>query len=136
MNLLKNWKNCRGRKNWKFVVKFRQLDISLEIVDNKNMDLLIFIVALSVLVLVHEWGHFMAAKINGVKVEEFGLGLPPRIFGKKIRRFKSQLEQPSASGGGGGGRPGLLGGRAAKKKKIYVLSSQCCGRIIHIKKKK
>lgn len=49
------------------------------------MDLLIFIVALSVLVLVHEWGHFMAAKINGVKVEEFGLGLPPRIFGKKIK---------------------------------------------------
>ena len=49
------------------------------------MDFVIFIVALSVLVLVHEWGHFMAAKINGVKVEEFGLGLPPRIIGKKIK---------------------------------------------------
>ncbi len=48
------------------------------------MNLLIFVVALSVLVLVHEWGHFMAAKKTGVRVEEFGLGLPPRIWGKKI----------------------------------------------------
>lgn len=37
------------------------------------------------LVLVHEWGHFIAAKKNGVKVEEFGLGFPPkaRSLGKK-----------------------------------------------------
>lgn len=48
------------------------------------MDLVIFIVALSVLVLVHEWGHFVAARRTGVRVEEFGLGLPPRIWGKKI----------------------------------------------------
>jgi regulator of sigma E protease len=49
------------------------------------MDLLFFILALSVLILVHEWGHFIAARKTGVKVEEFGLGLPPRIIGKKIR---------------------------------------------------
>ncbi len=48
------------------------------------MDIIIFLVALSILVLVHELGHFMAAKLTGVKVEEFGLGLPPRIIGKKI----------------------------------------------------
>lgn len=48
------------------------------------MSLLIFIIALSVLVLVHELGHFIAARKTGVKVEEFGLGLPPRIIGKKI----------------------------------------------------
>lgn len=47
------------------------------------MDLIIFIVALSILVLVHEFGHYFAAKITGVKVEEFGLGLPPRIVGGK-----------------------------------------------------
>jgi len=47
------------------------------------MDLIIFVVALSILVLVHELGHFLAAKITGVKVEEFGLGLPPKIFSKK-----------------------------------------------------
>ena len=48
------------------------------------MDLIIFVVALSVLVLVHEWGHFVAARKTGVRVEEFGLGLPPRIVGKKL----------------------------------------------------
>lgn len=49
------------------------------------MDILIFVVALSVLVLVHEFGHFFAAKATGVKVEEFGLGLPPKIVGKKFK---------------------------------------------------
>lgn len=48
------------------------------------MDILIFVVALSILVLVHELGHYLAAIWTGVKVEEFGLGLPPRIIGKKI----------------------------------------------------
>jgi len=48
------------------------------------MDLIIFLVALSILVLVHEIGHFVMAIKNGIKVEEFGLGLPPKIFSKKI----------------------------------------------------
>jgi regulator of sigma E protease len=39
---------------------------------------------LSILVLIHEFGHFMVAKKSGVWVEEFGFGLPPKIFGKKI----------------------------------------------------
>lgn len=43
-----------------------------------------FLIVLSVLVLVHELGHFLVAKRAGIKVEEFGFGLPPRIFGKKI----------------------------------------------------
>ncbi|MBU3935084.1 site-2 protease family protein, partial [Patescibacteria group bacterium] len=48
------------------------------------MDVLIFLLALSVVVVFHELGHFWAAKKTGVKVEEFGLGIPPKIFGKKI----------------------------------------------------
>lgn len=48
------------------------------------MDILIFVIALSILVLVHEFGHYFAARITKVKVEEFGLGLPPRMIGKKI----------------------------------------------------
>ncbi len=36
------------------------------------------------MILVHELGHFLAAKIKGLKIEEFGLGYPPRIIGKKI----------------------------------------------------
>lgn len=44
---------------------------------------LIFLAILSVLVLVHELGHFFAAKLFKIKVEEFGFGLPPRVFGFK-----------------------------------------------------
>jgi RIP metalloprotease RseP len=43
-----------------------------------------FVVAFSVLVLIHEFGHFAAAKLVGVKVEEFGLGFPPRIWARKV----------------------------------------------------
>ncbi len=42
------------------------------------------LLVLSVLILIHELGHFLVAKKSGVWVEEFGFGLPPRLFGKKI----------------------------------------------------
>lgn len=48
-----------------------------------RMTLFIFLVVLSLLVLFHECGHFFAAKLFKVKVEEFGFGFPPRAFGKK-----------------------------------------------------
>lgn len=47
------------------------------------VDLLILIGAISVLVLIHELGHFLAARFFGIWVEEFGIGLPPRLFGIK-----------------------------------------------------
>lgn len=47
------------------------------------MSILIFILILGLLVLIHEFGHFIAAKKSGVKVEEFGFGFPPRLFGIK-----------------------------------------------------
>ncbi len=40
--------------------------------------ILAFIIIFSILVLVHEWGHFYFARRAGIKVEEFGIGLPPR----------------------------------------------------------
>jgi len=40
-------------------------------------------VVLSLLVFVHEFGHFVTAKIAKIKVEEFGFGFPPRLFGFK-----------------------------------------------------
>ncbi len=43
--------------------------------------LIIFIAVLAVLVLSHEWGHFIAARKSGMKVYEFGFGFPPRLFG-------------------------------------------------------
>jgi len=45
--------------------------------------ILIFLVVLSILILAHEFGHFYVARKNGVWVEEFGLGYPPRIWSKK-----------------------------------------------------
>ncbi|MBI3396955.1 site-2 protease family protein [Candidatus Woesebacteria bacterium] len=42
------------------------------------------LIILSILVLVHEFGHFIIARKTGVLVEEFGLGLPPRLWSKKI----------------------------------------------------
>jgi len=44
---------------------------------------ILFFIILAVLVLVHEFGHFYAAKKCGVRVDEFGLGFPPRIIGKE-----------------------------------------------------
>lgn len=47
------------------------------------LTVLIFIIVLGVLVLVHEFGHFITAKRAGMKVEEFGFGFPPKIFSIK-----------------------------------------------------
>ena len=49
------------------------------------MSIIIFFISLSILILVHELGHFFAAKKNGVEVEEFGIGFPPRIFGIRYK---------------------------------------------------
>jgi regulator of sigma E protease len=46
--------------------------------------LLSIVFILSILVFVHELGHFLAAKLFGVRVERFSIGFPPRLFGKKI----------------------------------------------------
>lgn len=43
--------------------------------------IIIFIIVLSLLVFVHEWGHFWVARRFGVKAEEFGFGFPPRVAG-------------------------------------------------------
>ena len=45
--------------------------------------IILFIVALFVAMCLHELGHFIASKRAGVKVEEFGIGIPPRLFGIK-----------------------------------------------------
>ena len=51
------------------------------------LGIIFVIIFLSVLILVHELGHFLTAKKFGLLVEEFGFGLPPRIWGKKISDF-------------------------------------------------
>ncbi|HVX90444.1 MAG TPA: M50 family metallopeptidase [Candidatus Paceibacterota bacterium] len=44
------------------------------------MEVLILIIVLVLLVLVHELGHFIAAKATGMRVDEFGIGYPPRAL--------------------------------------------------------
>src|SRR5687768_6168249 len=46
--------------------------------------IILVILLFSLLVILHEWGHFMAARRDGVDVEEFGIGFPPKLWGKKV----------------------------------------------------
>ena len=48
------------------------------------LTILSFIAVLAVLVFVHEGGHYLAARHVGVRVQQFSIGFPPRMFGKKI----------------------------------------------------
>jgi regulator of sigma E protease len=47
------------------------------------MTIIIFIIVLAALVFVHELGHFLAAKSSGIRVDEFGLGFPPKLWSFK-----------------------------------------------------
>lgn len=49
------------------------------------MSIVIFILVIVALIVVHEFGHFIAAKLSGMRVDEFGIGYPPRalVLGKK-----------------------------------------------------
>src|ERR1700716_4414190 len=47
------------------------------------MNILAFLPILSVMIFVHEFGHFFPARLTGITVLEFGFGLPPRIWGFK-----------------------------------------------------
>jgi regulator of sigma E protease len=48
------------------------------------MSIIIFIIILLVLVVSHEFGHYIVAKKSGIRVDEFSFGFPPKLFGKKI----------------------------------------------------
>ncbi|MDR2421910.1 MAG: RIP metalloprotease RseP [Deltaproteobacteria bacterium] len=50
-----------------------------------------FIILLLILIFVHEFGHFIAAKLLGVRVEKFSLGFPPKAWSKKIGETEYQL---------------------------------------------
>jgi len=44
------------------------------------MSVLIFLIVLGILVISHEFGHFIAAKRSGIRVDEFAFGFPPKLF--------------------------------------------------------
>jgi regulator of sigma E protease len=49
------------------------------------LEIIFIIVLFSLLVIIHEWGHFIMARRNGVGVEEFGIGFPPYLWGKVVK---------------------------------------------------
>ena len=55
------------------------------------LNLIIFILILGFIVFVHEFGHFIFAKMNGVYVYEFALGMGPKLFSKKGRETEYSL---------------------------------------------
>ncbi|HPN31798.1 MAG TPA: RIP metalloprotease RseP [bacterium] len=49
-----------------------------------GLNVLPFLILLGVVVIFHELGHFLVAKLFGVRVEEFSIGFPPKLIGKKF----------------------------------------------------
>jgi len=47
------------------------------------ISVIIFLAVLFVLILVHEWGHYITAKLTGMRVDEFGIGFPPKLLSFK-----------------------------------------------------
>src|SRR6185436_5173399 len=47
------------------------------------MTVIIFFIILAILILSHEFGHFIVAKKSGIRVDEFGLGFPPKLLSYK-----------------------------------------------------
>lgn len=85
--------------------------------------LIIFIIVLGILVFVHEFGHFFAAKKKGVGVEEFGFGFPPRVAG-----FRKKEE-------GAGGWEIIWGNKSLKEgaSTLYSLNWIPLGGFVRIK---
>jgi len=57
--------------------------------------IILFIIALFLIISLHELGHFITAKRLGVEIEEFGFGFPPRLFsikrGETVYSLKSMF---------------------------------------------
>jgi len=49
------------------------------------------IITLGIIIFVHELGHFLAAKLMGVRVEQFSLGFPPKMISKKVGETEYML---------------------------------------------
>ena len=57
---------------------------NIQTIQQMVLTIIVAFISLISLFILHEFGHFILAKLFGVSVEEFGIGYPPRLFGKKI----------------------------------------------------
>ncbi len=55
------------------------------------MSIILFLVILAVLIAVHEFGHFITAKLSGIRVDEFAIGFPPKLFSWKSGETRYSL---------------------------------------------
>jgi regulator of sigma E protease len=74
---LKKWGKRKSKNSFKSDILLLEMFLTIFYIFG-------ILLVLSVLILIHELGHFLVAKKAGVWVEEFGFGLPPRLLGKKI----------------------------------------------------
>ncbi len=88
-----------------------------------------FILVLTPIILIHELGHFVAARLSGIRVDEFGLGFPPRAV-KLFKRGDTLYSLNWIPVGGfvrpaGEDDPSVPGGLAAasKKARLFTLSA-------------
>ncbi len=49
------------------------------------MGIILAILLFSLIIIIHELGHFTLAKLNGIRVDEFSLGMGPTLFGKEFK---------------------------------------------------
>ena len=59
---------------------------------DKNLNIVIALIIFGIIVLIHEFGHFLFAKLSGVKVVEFSVGMGPRIFSVKGKETRYSLK--------------------------------------------
>ena len=75
------------------------------------MGIILAILLFSAIIIIHELGHFLLAKANGIRVDEFSLGLGPTLFGKQFGETKfsvkllpfginSKIDRKREAGGG------------------------------------
>ena len=57
---------------------------------NILINLILFVLILGVIVLIHEFGHFLFAKLTGVYVYEFSIGMGPKIFWHKPKKSETE----------------------------------------------
>ena len=53
--------------------------------------IILFILLLSVIIIIHEFGHFIAAKLFNVYVQEFSIGMGPKLFSRKGKETEYSL---------------------------------------------
>ena len=54
------------------------------------MYILLAILLLAILIVVHEFGHFMAARAMKIDVREFSVGFGPKLVGWKSKKYETQ----------------------------------------------